>query len=255
MGKIIRSLRTERGLTQNGLAEKVGVTAQAVSKWENEVGFPDVSQIVPLSGALGVCTDVLFGLEPNGIEAALKKKIAQEKEEDCNAGQSIELWSEFLERYPKCAEARFRLASAYLKRQVENDFEKAAEQFERILDESTDEKLRYKSLDLLCFCYVRMGDTESAVRIAERCPPFQINFHVLLAKIYGYEKQEEINMDLMFNCLNEVCWCIKRAKYQSNETRLVAYNKALQAFRLFSDYGDRFSSLCDKMQRAIDKVI
>jgi len=62
MGQIIRRLRRERGFTQEELAEHIGVTFQAVSKWENDTGMPDISQIVPLASVFEVSTDVLFGL-------------------------------------------------------------------------------------------------------------------------------------------------------------------------------------------------
>jgi len=62
MGQIIRRLRKERNLTQEELAEQLGVTFQAVSKWENDTGMPDISQIVPLARMFGVSTDVLFGI-------------------------------------------------------------------------------------------------------------------------------------------------------------------------------------------------
>ena len=61
MGQIIRRLRKERNLTQEELAEQLGVTFQAVSKWENDTGMPDISQVVPISHVFGVSTDVLFG--------------------------------------------------------------------------------------------------------------------------------------------------------------------------------------------------
>ena len=61
MGQIIRRLRKERNLTQEELAEQLGVTFQAVSKWENDNGMPDISQVVPLAHVFGVSTDVLFG--------------------------------------------------------------------------------------------------------------------------------------------------------------------------------------------------
>ena len=61
MGQTIKKLRKERNLTQEELAEQLNVTYQAVSKWENETGMPDISQIVPLASVFGVSTDVLFG--------------------------------------------------------------------------------------------------------------------------------------------------------------------------------------------------
>lgn len=62
MGQVIRRLRKERHLTQDELAEQLGVTFQAVSKWENGAGMPDISQIVPLATVFNVSTDVLFGV-------------------------------------------------------------------------------------------------------------------------------------------------------------------------------------------------
>lgn len=61
IGKTVKELRRARGLTQEELAERIGVTAQAISKWENESGMPDVSLIVPLAHAFGVSADVLLG--------------------------------------------------------------------------------------------------------------------------------------------------------------------------------------------------
>lgn len=53
-GGAIRRLREERGLTQARLAERLDVSAKAVSKWETGKGFPDISLLEPLAGALGV---------------------------------------------------------------------------------------------------------------------------------------------------------------------------------------------------------
>lgn len=50
----IKRLREAKGLTQTELAEKIGVSSKAVSKWETSKGLPDISLIEPLSSALGV---------------------------------------------------------------------------------------------------------------------------------------------------------------------------------------------------------
>ena len=53
-GKLLRELRKEKGLTQKELAEKLGVVAKTVSKWETGNGFPDVSTLSVLANILGV---------------------------------------------------------------------------------------------------------------------------------------------------------------------------------------------------------
>ena len=58
----LRSLRTSRGITQEALASAMGVTAQAVSKWERGTTMPDVSILPELAVYFGVSLDELFGL-------------------------------------------------------------------------------------------------------------------------------------------------------------------------------------------------
>ena len=53
-GAAIKRLREKKKLTQSELADKIGVTAKAVSKWETAKGLPDISLIEPLAAALGV---------------------------------------------------------------------------------------------------------------------------------------------------------------------------------------------------------
>lgn len=53
-GATIKNLRERKGLTQLQLAEEIGVTAKAVSKWETAKGLPDITLVEPLSQALGV---------------------------------------------------------------------------------------------------------------------------------------------------------------------------------------------------------
>ena len=61
MGKRISDLRKRKGLTQEQLAQQLGITAQAVSKWENDLSCPDISILPQLAEALGVTTDELLG--------------------------------------------------------------------------------------------------------------------------------------------------------------------------------------------------
>lgn len=62
LGKKIRQLRFKAGLTQEQLADKLGIGAQSVSKWENAVAMPDISTLPLLAEVFGVSIDDLFDL-------------------------------------------------------------------------------------------------------------------------------------------------------------------------------------------------
>ena len=64
IGKRIAHLRKEKGMTQEDLATRMGVSPQAVSKWENDQTCPDISALPALSKLLGVTVDELLGCAP-----------------------------------------------------------------------------------------------------------------------------------------------------------------------------------------------
>ncbi len=77
IGKTIRRLRKERAMTQEDLALQLNVTAQAVSRWENETCMPDISQIVPIAAVFEVSTDVLFGTSGVTEDEEVQKLIEE----------------------------------------------------------------------------------------------------------------------------------------------------------------------------------
>ena len=62
LGKRIVSHRKKLGMTQDQLAEKLGVTAQAVSKWENDLSCPDIAMLPKLAALFSTTTDALLGI-------------------------------------------------------------------------------------------------------------------------------------------------------------------------------------------------
>lgn len=85
IGKKIKALRLHRDLTQERLAELLNVTAQAVSKWENELSWPDISLLPELSAVLGVTLDELFdmsgGMHLRRIEKMLEDGASLSEED------------------------------------------------------------------------------------------------------------------------------------------------------------------------------
>lgn len=72
-GSMIATLRKEQGMTQLELAEKMGVTDKAVSKWERDLSFPDVSSIPKLAEILHVSVDELMQGKADAKETAAGK--------------------------------------------------------------------------------------------------------------------------------------------------------------------------------------
>lgn len=63
IGQIIREKRALKGLTQEQLADEVGVTPQAVSKWENDIAYPDVTLLRKIAQILNTTVSELLGEE------------------------------------------------------------------------------------------------------------------------------------------------------------------------------------------------
>ncbi len=75
LGMMISSLRKEKGMTQLELAEKMGVTDKAVSKWERDLSFPDINSIPKLAEVFEVSVDELMQVKTETKENMSKNKI------------------------------------------------------------------------------------------------------------------------------------------------------------------------------------
>ena len=62
-GNLVTQLRKAKGMTQADLAEKMGITDKAVSKWERDLSYPDIASIPHLAEILGVTVDELLTVQ------------------------------------------------------------------------------------------------------------------------------------------------------------------------------------------------
>jgi len=100
IGENIRSLRKEKGITQEKLAELLGVTSQAVSRWESGAGYPDMDQLPGLASLFEVSMDTLLGYDgtvekQNRLVLEISAMIARGER-----GEGIRRAGEALEMYP-----------------------------------------------------------------------------------------------------------------------------------------------------------
>lgn len=75
LGEKLWRLREARGLTQEALAEALGVSRQTVSNWENDKATPDAEKLQKLCETLGVSADALLDLAPAPARPAKKKRV------------------------------------------------------------------------------------------------------------------------------------------------------------------------------------
>jgi len=81
LGANIRYFRKNKGFTQEELAGMLGVTPQAVSRWESEAGLPDVSMIVPIAQSLHITTDALLGYQVQSQDERISKMVFEKMKE------------------------------------------------------------------------------------------------------------------------------------------------------------------------------
>lgn len=104
LGKVIRTYRKKKGLTQEEVANRLGVTTPAVNKWENGVTYPDITLLAPIARLLDISLDTLLSfreeLTPGEIENIIYEVDSMLKEKSFD--EAFEWAKEKLEQYPNC---------------------------------------------------------------------------------------------------------------------------------------------------------
>ena len=111
IGDTIKELRKQRKTTQESLAEQIGVTPQAISRWERNVGYPDVSQIVPLAKAFGVSTDEILGASLRSDEEQINEYVDLAAKAQ-SIEKAIEILKEAKSKFPKSYIIKVKLGNA-----------------------------------------------------------------------------------------------------------------------------------------------
>ena len=127
IGKVIKRLRKKRGITQEELSCALGVTAQAVSRWENGVGIPDISILVPLSNYFNVSMDTLFLRENSSIDKQVSELLERIDNDDLSHIQKNELFNNALCQFPDHPDILYAIVQNAMFVDILCDDKKAAE--------------------------------------------------------------------------------------------------------------------------------
>lgn len=201
MGKSIQKLRKEQGLTQEQVATALGVTTAAVSKWETNTSYPDISLLSPLARLLKTNVDrlVSFKGELTDLEVADFEQKARDIFETGDSKEAMVYCDSLLKEYPNDDKLRFRLASIYMiflgasgdEEQAEQQLTETIRLFE-FLRSSENSELRYASLHILANLYMMADEVDKAEQTIEELPNAEYDTRMMKINIlYRKEEYEE----------------------------------------------------------------
>lgn len=159
IGSIIKKLRTENNITQDALAIAVGVTPQAVSRWESESGYPDIEILPMIADFFNVSTDELLGyrLSEREKEIANIKREMSRLAEVGTLDERIAFARNAVSRYPSDCEIKENLAVCLYHSWCDTHNEALLTEAENlcrsVVEDCRIEDIRYDAINLLISIY------------------------------------------------------------------------------------------------------
>ena len=175
IGTNIYTLRKEKKITQMQLAEKLGVSEQAVSKWENNQCAPDVSLFPIIAEFFGVSIDRLFGYHTNSYKGEVEA-IMKAADNSMNTYKEIEIIGDGLKKYPNSPELKIYLAFSLSminrtskdEKEKHDAIEKAIRLCKEVVNSCGDIEQTDRALNMLRRIYCEIGEFEKAVEAIEK---------------------------------------------------------------------------------------
>ena len=232
IGENIRALRREKGVTQEQLAESIGISFQAVSKWENGITLPDITLVPMLAAYFGVTTDRLLSFDRRKMDEDVMRIVDDAfvyRESDPEKSRAI--LEKGLEEYP---ENEVLLNNMLYVMNYSKEPDVTIALASRLIAKTDMSDVKYDALRFLAYAYNAKGDRKSAVAALEQVP--ELYFTKLSemafiaegeAKYAAAEKQMWISFETMIQMLWKLAEC-----FEENGDREGAANKAKQALSM-----------------------
>lgn len=175
IGDVIRKYRKHSGMTQEEMANRLGVTTPAVNKWENNNTLPDVALLAPIARLLGITTDELLSFKDELTTEEINQFISQmqkdlEKKDYCDVFLSAK---SIIQEYPNCESLIWQIAVILDARRMAKDLLDKKDYEDTILSwyerclHSANEQMRSQAADSLFHFYFREKDYEKALHYTE----------------------------------------------------------------------------------------
>lgn len=255
----LKRLRKQSGITQEDLANFIGVSFQAVSKWERGEGYPDITILPTIANYFDVTLDEFVGMNEIKNEARLEEifKSLRKNASVGNIKENIKLLREEIKCFPNNYQLLLELAHYLIYDNDNAETEKknnseAIEICKRILDFCTDSNIRISAQKFICFSYSRNGDDASAAKEAELLPDFWDCKEIIRASLLNGKElihSVQTNISSFIAAINLEIYNLADVNCQkglewTNAERIAMIDKSNKLYELIYENGDyHFNSI------------
>ncbi len=190
IGSTIKRLRREKNITQEQLAEYLGITSRAVSQWECDRTSPDITLISSLCHIFNVSSDELLGIDIKKSNEEIKRYLDEATELCYQAKweEQTELLREANIKFPRNYKIMLKLADAIVNeysRKKTKSYNEVFELCNKILEECTDSNIRYETIDTLATAYSYAGKKDEMLKLAKEMPKSHLSYENFM--LYNWE--------------------------------------------------------------------
>lgn len=191
----LKKYRVMKNLTQEDVAEYLGVTPQSVSKWERCECYPDITFLPALANIFETSVDLLIGMDDIRAEKTRFNihKTAAEYQRNGDYASAEKVYRDALLVYPNKPGMILGLAGVL---SLKGKSDEAVELIERGLPLSDNEKQKSTTRAVLCFLYLKCGRAEKALRLASELPHTRESREVIRPMIERGLSEDEINENI-----------------------------------------------------------
>lgn len=255
IGEKIKELRKKADVKQEKFAEYLGVTAQAVSKWEVEGCYPDIELLPSIANFFNISIDELmcFDVVKNQEKIdMIIKQAGPDRKKNWYDGTIIEMLRNAVQEFPNNYDLLYCLARTLCFTKEPYAFLNEAEKQKnlresisictRILSDCADDNLRFRSLQVLAQAYKNIGEKEKAVETANRLPLARDSRDMVLPEILeGEAKSSQIvqNIWLLSDMFEYLIENLANTKFKDNsEMRVELFKKILKLEEILHENND-----------------
>lgn len=246
IGRRMRELRATRKNTQEQLATHLGITVQAVSKWEREEGYPDISLLPGIAAFYGTSVDSLLGVD----EVERQKKLHEyqkRSEHQQSASARIAVWREAYQEFPNEPTVLHNLAFALRADGIAQHSEELIYLGKRLLKEATQSGEYFGAINHLSRAYMCQGNEEEARRYAAMAGRYIGTENQLLIQILEGEEATNIcrwNIETLVHLIATNAKVMLQKGSFSYEERIDIAERMIQLYQLI--FEDRTLGACHR---------